>query len=53
MPATYVCEHGVVHYVRNEFPIMEMGFEHTMVNTEFACADCPVSVLLDQEIEVE
>jgi len=50
---TFVCEHGVVCYVQNEVPIVEMGFEHTLVSIKFACTECPVSVLLDQQIEVD
>jgi hypothetical protein len=50
---TFSCEHGIVCYVRTETDIDEMGFTHTLVTAEFACTECPVSVLLDQQIEVD
>jgi hypothetical protein len=50
---TFSCEHGFVGYVQTESKIDEMGFTHTLVSTEFACTDCDVSVLLDQQIEVD
>lgn len=39
--------------MQNESIITEMGFDHTLVSKEFACTECPVSVLLDQQIEVD
>lgn len=50
---TFVCEHGVVCYVQDEAVITEMGFDHKLVTIKFACTQCPVSVLLDQQIEVD
>lgn len=50
---TISCEHGIVCYVQTESAIDEMGFTHVLVSTEFACTDCDVSVLLDQQIEVD
>jgi hypothetical protein len=50
---TFSCEHGIVCYVQTESEVDEMGFKHVLVSTEFACTECPVSVLLDQEFQVE
>lgn len=50
---TVICEHGIVHYVQDEAVITEMGFNHRMVTILFACAQCEVSVLLDQQIEAD
>lgn len=50
---TLSCEHGIVCYVQTESDIDEMGFKHVLVSTEFACQDCDVSVLLDQQFQVE
>jgi hypothetical protein len=50
---TWTCEHGIVCYVQTESCIDEMGFMHVLVSTEFACKHCDVSVLLDQQIQVD
>lgn len=50
---TFVCEHGTVIYVQDVSVITEMGFEHNLVTTMFCCKGCMVSVLLDQQIEVD
>lgn len=50
---TFVCEHGIVNLVQDEAVVSEMGFDHKMVTTLFACTQCKVSVLLDQQIEVD
>lgn len=50
---TFVCEHGIVNYVQGEAVINEMGFDHKLVTTMFMCDECRVSVLLDQQIEVD